>query len=128
MNRKKPILGYVRTVMEGSGGFYLRFLCTLVQRITLQRLAEVQPIQIYQEHIIQSNPIIFYNKITSSVETERAVVVFYLDFSKVFKTVSHSFFLDKLARYRLDEWSKGWVENYQTGCTQRVIFNGFHSG
>lgn len=41
MNSKKPILGYVRTVMEGSGGFYLRFSCMLVQRITLQRLAKV---------------------------------------------------------------------------------------
>lgn len=48
---------------------------------------------------------------------ERPVDIFYLDFNKVFKTVSHSFLLDELARNGLDEWSKGCVENYQTGCT-----------
>ncbi|KAK4815622.1 hypothetical protein QYF61_004837 [Mycteria americana] len=67
--------------------------------------------------------ITFYHKITSSVDVGRAVDVVYLDFSKTFDTVSHSLFLDKLARYRLDGWSVRWVGNWLTGCTQRLVIN-----
>jgi len=42
-------------------------------------------------------------------------------------TDSHSL-LDKLAGYRLNEWSLRWVGNWLTGCAQRVVVNSFHSG
>jgi len=77
---------------------------------------------------MQTNPITFYSKVTSSIDMGRAVDVVYLDFNKVFDTVSHSILLDKLARHRLDEQPARWVENWLTGCTQRVVINGFHSG
>ncbi|KAK4806134.1 hypothetical protein QYF61_001057, partial [Mycteria americana] len=75
-----------------------------------------------------TNLITFYNKITFSVDMGRAVDTVYLDFSKAFDTVSHSFLLDKLARCRLDGWYVRWVGNWLTGHLQRVVINGFYSG
>ncbi|GAB0181689.1 mitochondrial enolase superfamily member 1 [Grus japonensis] len=46
----------------------------------------------------------------------------------MFNTISHSLLLNTLARYRLGGWSVRWVENWLTGCTQRVVSDGFHSG
>ncbi|KAK4806222.1 hypothetical protein QYF61_001145 [Mycteria americana] len=76
----------------------------------------------------QTNLITFYNKITFSVDMGRAVDTVYLDFSKAFDTVSHSLLGDKVAKYRLDGWSARWIENWLTGCTQRVVINVFFSG
>jgi len=75
-----------------------------------------------------TNPITFFNKITFSVEMERAVDVVHVDFSKAFDTVFHSLLLDKLSGYRLDGWSVRWVGNWLTGCTQRVVISAFYSG
>lgn len=38
----------------------------------------------------------------------RAVVIAYLDFSKMFDIVFHSLLLGKMARYRLDGWLVKW--------------------
>ncbi|XP_009286374.1 PREDICTED: E3 ubiquitin-protein ligase MARCH11 [Aptenodytes forsteri] len=49
--------------------------------------------------------------------------IVYLDFSKAFATVSHGLLLEKLMRDGLDKWSVGWVGNWLTGRTQRVVVN-----
>lgn len=45
-----------------------------------------------------TNLISFYNKVTRSVNEGKSVDV-YLDFSKAFHNISHSFLLDKLAAH-----------------------------
>ncbi|KAK4828307.1 LOW QUALITY PROTEIN: hypothetical protein QYF61_025319 [Mycteria americana] len=66
-----------------------------------------------------TNLISFYDKMTRLVDEGKAVDVVYLDFSKVFDTVSYSILLEKLAAHGLD------------GCThgraQRVVVNGVKS-
>jgi len=55
------------------------------------------------------------------------VDVVYLDFRKVFNTVSHNILLGKLRKDGLDEWWVRWIENWLNGRTQRVVISGTES-
>ena len=74
-----------------------------------------------------TNLVAFYNVITSWVDGERAVDVLYLDFSKVFDTVSHSTLVMKLRKSRTDEWMVLWFENWMTGRAQNVVISSLES-
>ncbi|PKU39998.1 rna-directed dna polymerase from mobile element jockey-like [Limosa lapponica baueri] len=52
----------------------------------------------------------------------------YLDFTKVFDTVSHNFLLEKLAACGLDVSTLCWVKNWLEGQAQRVVVNGVKYG
>ncbi|CAM5084930.1 unnamed protein product [Eretmochelys imbricata] len=71
-----------------------------------------------------TNLIAFYDKITGSVDEGIAVVVLFLDFRKVFDTVSHSILPSKLKKYGLDEWTIRWTESWLDSQAQRVVING----
>ena len=49
--------------------------------------------------------------------------VVYLDFSKVFYTISHSIPLEKLAAHDLDGCTLHWIKNWLNGRVQRVVVN-----
>lgn len=49
-----------------------------------------------------TNLIAFYNDMTGMVDEKRAEDIDYLDFTKVFDTISHSIITDELTKYRLD--------------------------
>ncbi|GAB0178363.1 hypothetical protein GRJ2_000301600 [Grus japonensis] len=71
--------------------------------------------------------LIFYDKVTRSVDDRKAVDVIHLDFSKAFDTVSHSTLLEKLAAHGLDGRTLHWVKNWLDGRAQRVVVNGVKS-
>ncbi|CAM5143443.1 unnamed protein product [Eretmochelys imbricata] len=71
-----------------------------------------------------TNLIAFYDEITGSVDEGKAVDVLYLDFSKVFDTVSHGILVSKLKKYGLDECTIRWVESWLDCRAQRVVING----
>jgi len=58
------------------------------------------------------------------VDEGKTVDVTYMDFSKVFDTVSHSILLEKLVAYGLDRCILRWVKNWLDGQVQRVVVNG----
>ncbi|KAK4827767.1 hypothetical protein QYF61_021512 [Mycteria americana] len=74
-----------------------------------------------------TNLISFYDKVTPSVDEEKAVDVVYRDFSKAFDTISHSILLEKLAAHGLDGHTLCWVKNCLDGQAQRVVVNGVYS-
>ena len=74
-----------------------------------------------------TNLITFYDGVTGRVDEGRAVDVVYLNFSKVFDTVSHNILLGKHRKCGLDEWSVRWIENWLNGRTQRVVISGAES-
>ncbi|GAB0204598.1 mitochondrial enolase superfamily member 1 [Grus japonensis] len=74
-----------------------------------------------------TNLISFYDKVTCLVDEGKAVDVVYLDFSKVFDTISHSILLEKLAAHGLDGHTLHWVKNWLDGRAQRVVVNGVKS-
>ena len=61
------------------------------------------------------------------MDEEKAVDVVYLDFSKVFDTVSHSILLEKLAVHGFERYTLRWVKNWLEGQAQRVVVNGVKS-
>ncbi|KAK4828108.1 hypothetical protein QYF61_023470 [Mycteria americana] len=69
----------------------------------------------------------FYDKATHLVDEGKAVVVFYLNFSKAFDMVSHSILLEKLAAHGLDGYTLQWVKNWLDGWAPRVVVNGVSS-
>jgi len=61
------------------------------------------------------------------VDEGKAVYVIYLDVSKAFHTVSHSFLLEKLAAHGLARCILHWVKNWLDGQAQRVVVYGVKS-
>ena len=49
--------------------------------------------------------------------------IVYLDFRKGFDTVSHKILIEKLMKYRLDEQTARWTENWLKGWAQRVVIS-----
>ncbi|GAB0186991.1 mitochondrial enolase superfamily member 1 [Grus japonensis] len=74
-----------------------------------------------------TNLISFYDKVTCLVDEGKAVDVVYLDFSKVFDTISHIMLLEKLAAHGLDGHTLCWVKNWLDDQAQRVVVNGVKS-
>ena len=62
-----------------------------------------------------------------AVNVVKAVDVVYLDFSKVFDTVPHNIFMEKLAAHGLDGRTLCWVKHWLDGEAQRVVVNGVKS-
>lgn len=62
-----------------------------------------------------------YNEVTGLVNDRRAVDAIYLDFRKVFNTVSHNFLIDKLTNYGLDKWIMRWIKNWLNCQAQGVL-------
>jgi len=62
--------------------------------------------------------LIFYDHVTRMVDEGSAVDIVYLDFSKVFDTVSHRIRLEKLAARGLDRYTLCWVKNWLKGKAQ----------
>ena len=73
------------------------------------------------------NNFISYDWMTRLVDGGKNVDVIYLNFSKVFGTVSHSILLGKLAACGLDGYTLLWVRNWLEGCAQWVVVNGLKS-
>ncbi|KAJ7395248.1 hypothetical protein BTVI_156720 [Pitangus sulphuratus] len=65
-----------------------------------------------------TNLMAFYN---AWMDEGRPVEIVYLDFSKAFDTVFHNILVDKLKKCGLDEWTVGWIGNWVSGRSQRVI-------
>jgi len=74
-----------------------------------------------------TNLISVYEKVTCLVDERKAVDVVCLDFSKVFDTMSHSIFQEKLTAHGLDRCTFCWVKNWLGGRAQRTVVNGVKS-
>ncbi|KAK4823439.1 LOW QUALITY PROTEIN: hypothetical protein QYF61_002125 [Mycteria americana] len=64
-----------------------------------------------------TNLISFCDKVTHLVDEGKAVDIVYLDFSKAFDTVSHSFLLEKLAAHGLDGHNVCWLVASHKRCS-----------
>lgn len=74
-----------------------------------------------------TNPIAFYDKVTSWVDEGRVVHVVYFDFSKAFNSVSCNILIDKLRKSSLLEWTVRWIGNWLDSRAQMVVLSGAES-
>jgi len=122
---------------ENPGNYRPVSLTSIPGKVMEQLILEVIIKQVEEKKAIRSGQlgftkgkrcltslIAFYNGMTGWVDEGRAVDVVYLDFSKVFDTVSHNILLGKLRKCGLDEWSVRWTENWLRGRTQSVVISG----
>lgn len=69
----------------------------------------------------------FYDDMTALVDEGRAVDIVYLDFRKVFDTVSHSILTEELVKHGLNEQMLRWIENWLNRQAQGVTVAGTKS-
>lgn len=69
----------------------------------------------------------FSHNIFSSFDAGKQVHCILLDFKKAFDTVPHSLLLLKISCLGLPDSVLGWVQNYLSGCSQKVVINGSES-
>ena len=65
----------------------------------------------------------FSDVITGWVNRGRVVNVVYLDFSKVFDTISHNILVMKLRKRGINECMLRWTDNWLTDRAQRVVIS-----
>lgn len=59
--------------------------------------------------------------LADSINDGRTTDIFHLHLSQTFNMVSHHILIDKLERYRLDEWTTRWIKNWLDCHTQRIV-------
>lgn len=68
-----------------------------------------------------TNLITFYDQVIHLMDEGKAVDIAYLDFSKVFDSISHSILLENLATCGLDRYTLCRVKNWLEGWVQREV-------
>ena len=66
----------------------------------------------------------FTDKIRKNADCGLLTGAIFIDIKKAFDTVNHENLLRKLYRFGLEDTELDWFENYLTGRTQRVSFEG----
>ena len=74
-----------------------------------------------------SNLITTYNEVPGLVDEGRAVGIVYLDFSKVFGTISHHILTENLMKNGWDEQTRRGTETWLNSWAQKVVINGTKS-
>ena len=69
----------------------------------------------------------FVDKTMNAIDKQQVPLAILMDFSKAFDTLDHKILLDKLKYYGIQGIALTWFENYLTGMTQYVQFNGINS-
>jgi len=125
---------------EDPGSYRPVSLTSIPRKVMEQLILEVIVKQVGEKKVIGSsqqgftegksgltNLIAFYDVMSGWVDEGRAVDVLYLDFSKIFDTISHNILLGKFRKCGLDEWSVRWIENWLNGRAQRVVISNSES-
>ncbi|PKU42773.1 rna-directed dna polymerase from mobile element jockey-like [Limosa lapponica baueri] len=74
-----------------------------------------------------TNAIVFYIKATDLLDQSREGDVVYLNFTKVFDTVSCNILIHKLMKYGPDKWPVEWTKNWLNCHAQRIVISGTKS-
>ena len=69
----------------------------------------------------ESQLIMLYQDLMSSIDKRKCIDLAFIDFSKAFDKVSHNHLISKLKSYNLDKNVLGWICSFLKNRTQRVI-------
>lgn len=134
--KKSVTASFKRGNKDDLGNYQLVSLISIPGNVMRQIILEIISKHIKDKKVIESiqcgfmkgkscltDPMAFYNKVTSSMDEGRTVDFVYLDFSNIFGTVSCNIVSDKLMKYGLDKWTVRWSENLLNCQAQRVAIS-----
>ena len=75
----------------------------------------------------ESQLILLYHDVMSSIDKKKSVDLAFIDFSKAFDKVPHNHLLNKLKTYNLDQNVLRWIKAFLSNRTQRVMVNNYYS-
>ena len=82
----------------------------------------------FRRHLsCESQLILLYQDVMSSIDKKKSVDLAFIDFSKAFDRVSQKHLLAKIKTYNLDNKVIGWIEAFLCNRTQRVLVNNCYS-
>ena len=82
---------------------------------------------IRSKHSTQHALITLVERITTSLDVGDIVISLFIDFKKAFDTVNHQIPLRKIYAYGIRGTLLNWCEDYLTGRSQYVIYDGIKS-
>ena len=112
--------------------FFSKIFEKIVYNIVFDFLYENKVLYDYQfgfrsKHSTQHALITLVERITTSLDVGNIVISLFIDFKKAFDTVNHQILLRKLYAYGIRGTLLKWFEDYLTGRTQYVIYDGIKS-
>jgi len=132
--RKASVTPVFKKRKQDPGNYRLVSLTSVLEKVMEQLILDVISKQVEEKKVIRSsqhgfmkgkscltNLVAFCDGMTGWVNDERC---FYLDFRKIFDTISHNILIGKLRTCGLDEQTVRWIENWLNGRTQRVFISG----
>ena len=112
--------------------FFLKIFEKIVYNIIFDFLYENKVLYDYHfgfrsKHSTQHALITLVERITTSLDVGNIVISLFIDFKKAFDTVNHQILLRKLYAYGIRVTLLKWFEDYLTGRSQYVIYDGIIS-
>ncbi|GAB0183716.1 mitochondrial enolase superfamily member 1 [Grus japonensis] len=129
-------VSFQRDNKDDLGKYRLVSLTSIPGNTVKQIILEIISKHIEQKKVIESiqhgfmkgkscltDLMLFYNKVTSSMDQRRTADFVYRDFNKAFGTVSCNILINKLEKYRLDKWTVRWSEDWLNCQVQSVVIS-----
>ena len=100
----------------------------IMSHLDLNKLLRMSQHGFLEHRSTITNLLEYLDKVTELLDSGANVDMFYLDFAKAFDKVPHKRLLAKMRAHGISGFITGWVEDWLSARSQRVVLNGRFSG